>query len=70
MKPFKGPIFCWEKLYFDNSLIPESLGYHIFGYRHPLLKKLGIARLTSAVVFHDEPTNRVETLNSWYQLVD
>ena len=70
MKPFKGSLYAWERHYFDRHLVPESLGYRVFGFRNPYLRKFGTATFTSAVVFYDEYTHRIETLNSWYQLKD
>jgi hypothetical protein len=68
-KPFKGQIFTWYRFHFNKELhrdtIPEeTLGYIVYGYRG------GFRHMrTSPVIFFDEYTNRIETLNSWYELV-
>lgn len=72
-KPFKGYIRHWARRYFDKSWfadnIPEAnLGYIVTGIPqgHPEFKNW---MRTSAVVYFDEYTNEIETLNSRYILV-
>lgn len=72
MKPFKGFINDWYRLYFDKSEYPDyedNLGYVIVGkpIGHP---KFSGWITTSAVVRHgtEHGEDVIETLNSTYQL--
>lgn len=71
MKPFKGDISNWVKVFFnkkDFPEAPESLGYYIKGipHGHPEFHNW---ICTSPVVKHDESTGEIETFNSRYKLV-
>jgi hypothetical protein len=68
-KPFKGTLTGWSKKYFDVAVhqkeIPEkTLGFVVYGFRHGL-----VYMRTSPVIYFDEYTNEIETLNSRYLLV-
>ncbi len=67
-KPHKGHIIHWYKFHFDvekhRDVIPEdTLGYIIIGFRNGLTMMK-----TSPVIYLDEYSNQIETLNSWYTL--
>lgn len=67
-KPHKGVISNWYKYHFDveqyREMIPEeTLGYIVIGFRQGLTMMK-----TSPVIYFDEYSNQIETLNSWYQL--
>lgn len=67
-KPHKGIITSWYKYHFDKiqyrDIIPEeTLGYIVIGFRQGLTMMK-----TSPVIYHDEYSNQIETLNSWYTL--
>lgn len=72
MKPNRGTLHYWRKVYFHNSLVPESLGYYVMGYRSEH-KRLGTFWQTSAVLkFFPKGVDghyKIETLNSFYELV-
>lgn len=69
MKALKGTITNWYRVYFDveahRHIIPEeTLGYVIYGHRNGRTNMR-----TSPVIYFDEYTNEIETLNSRYLLV-
>lgn len=73
VKPFKGNLYHWRKIYFDMKEIGErykedpGLGYVIHGHLDPV-PRFGNWWRTSWVVKHDIDGN-IETRNSHYTLI-
>lgn len=68
-KPHKGSLTNWRKHFPKHYNTEGTLGYVILGsfVDHPDFA--GMEGNTSLVVFHDEETGYIETLNSSYNLI-